>query len=462
MALNRRNFLKQLSALSLIGTQSGLGGTALSALAADHSGYKALVCVFLFGGLDNHDVLIPYDPAEYNEYANRRSSLLGLHGASRARESLLPLAPQGTSTPTKNWALPPELPSVKTLFDSGEASLIANVGPLIEPVTRQSFLDQSVRLPPRLFSHNDQQATWQASAPEGAQFGWGGLFADALLSESASADTLAFSTISSVGGGPFLTGRRAFPYLVSGGRAADIFLLDELDDDESNLRAHLEQHFKGDNYSGSHLLRRDLQNSYRNALETNAAYNAAQLGAPELATAFPQTGLGSQLRGVANSISIRNQLSVSRQVFFVGIGGFDTHDNQAGSLPQLLSELDGAIGAFAEAMRELGQHSNVTLCTASDFGRTLAVNGDGTDHGWGGHQLVVGGAVAGRQIIGTPTPPVFDHDLDAGGGRIIPTLSVEQFAAPLGSWFGLSNEELAFALPSLGNFDSAGLDLFAS
>ncbi|MEM6485376.1 MAG: hypothetical protein AAF662_10380 [Pseudomonadota bacterium] len=226
MALSRRSFLKQLSALSLVGTQSGLGGSALSALAADDSGYKALVCVFLFGGLDNHDVLIPYDSAEYNEYASRRSTLLGLHGASRARESLLPLTPQGTSTSSKQWALPPELPSIKTLFDSGEASLIANVGPLIEPVTRQSFLDQSVRLPPRLFSHNDQQATWQASAPEGAQFGWGGLFADALLSESASADALAFSTISSVGGGPFLTGRRAFPYLVSGGRAADIFLLE--------------------------------------------------------------------------------------------------------------------------------------------------------------------------------------------------------------------------------------------
>ncbi|MEM6485072.1 MAG: DUF1501 domain-containing protein, partial [Pseudomonadota bacterium] len=212
----------------------------------------------------------------------------------------------------------------------------------------------------------------------------------------------------------------------------------------------------------SHLLRRDLQNSYRNALETNAAYNAAQLGAPELGTAFPQTGLGSQLRGVANSISIRDQLGVSRQVFFVGIGGFDTHDNQAGSLPQLLSELDGAIGAFAEAMRELGQHSNVTLFTASDFGRTLAVNGDGTDHGWGGHQLVVGGAVAGTQILGTPAPPVFDHDLDAGGGRVIPGLSVEQFAAPLGSWFGLNNDELASALPSLGNFDSARLNLFSS
>ncbi|MEO0436376.1 MAG: DUF1501 domain-containing protein [Pseudomonadota bacterium] len=462
MPVNRRDFLKQLSAMSLAGTQFGLGGSALSAMAADSSGYKALVCVFLFGGLDNHDFLIPYDQDEYRQFERQRQTLLQIQGQARARESLLPLTPSNAQPGDKVWALPPEMPSLKNMFDAGDASLVANVGPLIEPVTRQGFLDQSVRLPPRLFSHNDQQATWQASAPEGAQFGWGGLFADAVLSESASANALAFSTISSVGGGPFLTGRRAFPYLVSGGRAADIFLLNDLDEEQADFRSLLERHLRGDNFSGSHLIRRDMQNAFRNALETNSAYNAAQSGAPGVSSEFPANELGGQLKGVADAIAIRDRLGVSRQIFFVGMGGFDTHDNQANSLPRLLSNIDGALGAFNNAMREIGMHQNVTLFTASDFGRTLAVNGDGTDHGWGGHHIITGGAVTGSELFGRPTPPVLDHDLDAGGGRIIPAYSVEQFAAPLGSWFGLNSTELNSALPSLRNFDDAALSVFTS
>jgi uncharacterized protein (DUF1501 family) len=150
----------------------------------------------------------------------------------------------------------------------------------------------------------------------------------------------------------------------------------------------------------------------------------------------------------------------SRQIFFVGTGGFDTHSSQAADLPGLLTQIDDALAAFNAAMTELGVSQSVTTFTASDFGRTLAVNGDGTDHGWGGHHIVMGGAVRGRHIFGDVTPAELGHDLDAGGGRLIPSLSVEQLAGPLGRWWGLTESEVAAALPNLGNFDPANLDLF--
>ncbi|MEO1323872.1 MAG: DUF1501 domain-containing protein, partial [Pseudomonadota bacterium] len=169
-------------------------------------------------------------------------------------------------------------------------------------------------------------------------------------------------------------------------------------------------------------------------------------------TAFPGNFLGQQLQAVANTIAIRNSLLVTRQVFFVAIGGFDTHSNQVNDLPGLQSEIDGGVVAFYQAMQELGLGSDVTLFTASDFGRTLAINGDGTDHGWGSHHFVIGDAVQGGQIYGDMPPYEIGHDQDAGNGRLIPTTSVEQFAEPLGRWFGLNNSEIAAALPNLSNF----------
>ncbi|MEL6688045.1 MAG: DUF1501 domain-containing protein, partial [Pseudomonadota bacterium] len=168
---------------------------------------------------------------------------------------------------------------------------------------------------------------------------------------------------------------------------------------------------------------------------------------------FPVTPLGAQLKAVAETINIRDRLFASRQVFFVGLGGFDTHDAQARALPQLLSQIDGALAAFQTAMEALGLSRDVTLFTASDFGRTLSVNGDGTDHGWGGHQIVLGGAVKGGDIYGSLPPPTLGHAADSGGGRLIPSVAVDRYAAELGRWFGLTEAELSSALPGLGNFD---------
>ena len=458
--LNRRLFLKTAGAAAI--TSASVLGRPISfnAHAANTSGYKALVCVFLLGGLDNHDVLLPYDQASYTSFAGARQSLLNRQGSARQRTSLLQIAPtEAGILGGRQVALPPEMPQMKALFDQGRAAIVANVGPLIEPTSRTTFESGAARVPPRLFSHNDQQATWQASAPEGAQFGWGGLFADAVLGSGANTGSPEFTTIASTEVGPFLTGRTARAYNVDVGGAATLDALEDLrasdlPSEERRILEGLQQQLRADNFRGNHILERDFANAVNGGFRSNSTYDQARRNGSGLSTSFPGTPLGQQLRSVAETIAVRGQLSVSRQIFYVGIGGFDTHSNQAGSLPALLGQIDGGIAAFYAAMQELGVGNDVTLFTASDFGRTLAVNGDGTDHGWGGHSFVVGGSVRGKQIYGSVPDFSIGHDADSGGGRLIPSVSVEQFAAPLGRWFGLTESELATALPNLANFDA--------
>ncbi|MEO1041092.1 MAG: DUF1501 domain-containing protein [Pseudomonadota bacterium] len=467
MTTNRRTFLKGAGAAAI--SAAGVSGVpaTFTAHAAGTSGYKALVCVFLFGGLDNHDFILPYDQSSYDAFASIRQTLLTTQGTSRDRASLLALNPLNASDfGSRQFALPPEMPLLKGLFDSGNMALVGNVGPLIEPVTRTTFENGSARVPPRLFSHNDQQATWQSSEPEGAQFGWGGLFADAMLSAGGNAASPEFTTISSSEVGPFLTGNVAQPYQVSVEGSAQIAVLEDLDEgtltgDEAAFFAHVKDRFRAQGFNGTNILAQDLATKFRDGIDTNDQYDEARAALSPLATSFPQNSLGFQLRSVAETIAIRGALSASRQIFFVGIGGFDTHSSQARTLPSLLSSMDAGLAAFNSAMIELGLSNDVTLFTASDFGRTLAVNGDGTDHGWGGHQLVMGGAVNGNRIFGTLPEPVLDTEQDTGGGRWIPSLSVEQYADPLGQWWGLTPSEVSTALPNLSNFSGAGLTLFA-
>lgn len=436
---------------------------AITSHAANTSGYKALVCVFLLGGLDGHDVLLPYDSASYDAFANIRQALIATQGANRQRANLKPLVPRtDTVLASRQIALPPEMPNVKSLFDRGDAAIISNVGPLIEPVTRTTFQSSGAKLPPRLFSHNDQQATWQASAPEGAQFGWGGLFADAVLAAGANASRQEFTTITSGEFGPLLSGRLSSPYTFSTDGPAELFLLadlkqTDLDPERRDLLEAIRQTLGSPTLDGAHILERDMVRAIDGGLRTNDLFNSARSRAASFNASF--TGpLGAQLRAVAETISLRSELFASRQIFFVGVGGLDTHSAQATTLPALLAQIDAGIGAFHAAMGELGLENDVTLFTASDFGRSLVVNGNGTDHGWGGHQFAVGGAVNGGNIYGSLPPPAVGHQADTGNGRIIPSVSVEEYAAKLGSWFGLSEGELNASLPNLGNFSRSGLD----
>lgn len=442
-----------------VAAMTGIAPALLPGVAAASSnpGYKALVCVFLYGGLDNHDTIIPYDQNAYTRWAQIRNSLVQAQGASRARSSLLALNPLNASNfDNRQFALPPEMSGLHSLFQSGQAAIMGNVGPLIEPVTRTSFEAESSRLPSRLFSHNDQQATWMSSSPEGAQFGWGGFFGDAL--QPTAGNGTAFANITTGGGELLITGRNSAPYQIDSAGAQTIQLLEETNDAVANNL--MREHFRANRFRTTNLIGQDMANKIQTSFDANAQFNAALQGASPLATQFPTSPLGGQLGAVARTISIRSQLDVNRQIFVVGLGGFDTHSGQAQSLPEGLKQVDEAIVAFNSAMIELGISNDVTLFTASDFGRTLAINGDGTDHGWGGHHFVVGGSVAGQTIYGDIPISDFGHELDSGSGRLIPTTSVEQYASSLGRWFGLNPTELATALPNLGNF-AAGPELFS-
>jgi uncharacterized protein (DUF1501 family) len=463
----RRNFLKFTAAtpLAVAGGSMFNALTSMNAQAISTDGYKALVCVFLFGGMDCHDTVLPYDQASYNSYAGIRASLLDAYaslpgGSTRARSALLPLSPATAQFGGRQFALPPQMSALHDLFADGNAAVVGNVGPLLEPTDRAGFRSGAAALPKRLFSHNDQQSTWMSFAPEGAQLGWGGRFGDFAAAANANTESI-FSQISVFGNTVFLSGDLVGPYQIGADGVPSIYLLDRVGNGvPASLEPFVKAHFISAGAQRSNLFERDFINISRESFAANDSLESALRIAPDLATQFPASPLGGQLNAVARTMAVRDVLGASRQVFFVGIGGFDTHSAQATALPALQTDLSNSIAALFAATRELGIEANVTTFTAADFGRTLTVNGDGTDHGWGGHHFVVGGAVKGGDIYGDIPVAELGHDQDSGNGRLIPSVSVEQLAAPLGAWYGLNEQEIALALPGLKAFGGGGLDLF--
>jgi uncharacterized protein (DUF1501 family) len=463
----RRNFLK-LSTAAPLGV---MGGSVLSSLASmnaqaiDTNGYKALVCVFLFGGMDCHDTVLPYDQGSYNKYTGIRSSLLQAYaalpgGSSRARQALLPLAPATANFGGRQFALPPQMSALHGLFNQGNAAIVGNVGPLLRPTDRAGFVSGTAALPKRLFSHNDQQSTWMSFAPEGSQLGWGGRFGDIAARANANVEN-SFSQISLAGNTVFLSGERVGPYQIGVDGVQSILLLERSGNGvPAALEPILRNHFTSAGSNRSNLFERDVVNLSQKSFDANDLLDAALRTAPDLSTAFPASPLGGQLGAVARTIAVRDVLGASRQIFFIGMGGFDTHSAQATTLPALQQDISDSMAAFFAATQEMGIETDVTTFTAADFGRTLTANGDGTDHGWGSHHFVVGGGVKGRDIYGDIPVAELGHSQDSGNGRLIPSVSVEQFAAPLGAWYGLSPAELNSALPGLANFPGGGLGLF--
>lgn len=456
---NRRNFLKTLAAAPAAMTVGSMGNMlALAPVqAAEVSDYRALVCVFLFGGMDCHDTVLPYDVDSYDQYTQIRASLMQSYaalpgGSTRNRSDLLPLQPATAEFGGRQFALPPQLAGIHQLFGEGKAAIVGNVGPLSVPTTRAQFLSNGVDLPARLFSHNDQQSTWMSFGPEGSQLGWGGLFGDAAIASGANTQPI-FSQVSVAGNSVFLTGSDVAPYQISAAGVPSISLIDAAGNRFSpQAQALVRSHLAAEGTQRTNLFEHDFVNLSQVSLDANDLLDSALQSGDNVSTPFPETGLGAQLSAVARTIAVRESLGVARQVFFVAMGGFDTHSAQAADLPGLQQELGDAIAAFYSATQELGVADSVTTFTAADFGRTLTVNGDGTDHGWGAHHFVVGGAVNGGDIYGDIPVPTLGHAQDAGNGRLIPTTSVEQFAHPLGKWFGLTDSELGDALPGLAQF----------
>ncbi|NNC36045.1 MAG: DUF1501 domain-containing protein, partial [Hyphomonadaceae bacterium] len=394
---DRRSFLKgasSASAVSFAGATSLLAALGNSkAYAADVSGYKAIVCLFFFGGQDAHDTVLPYDQASYDRYAELRPGLLGDYaaqegGSSRDRDRLLPLNPTNSAQfGSRQFALPEALGPLKNLFDNGNAAVIGNVGPLVEPANADEFENQTKEFPRRLFSHNDQQSTWLSAAPEGEIFGWGGKIADTVNASNANQNEI-FSAISTFGNTVFLAGNEARPYNLSvngppevnGLRNFNSGLLGTVASDPTAVQI-LEDHYKSIGAERANLFERDVAAINSRAFISNEQFSAALDSATPIATPFPQSSVGTQLQAVANAINVRDTLGMARQVFFVAMGGFDTHDNQADDLTGLHAQYAAAINSFYSATVEMGLQNDVTLFTAADFGRALLENGNGTDHG---------------------------------------------------------------------------------
>ncbi len=465
-AVTRREILKTASLLSAYGAAPfAMNLLPFNALAASTNGYKALVCVFLFGGMDNHDTVLPFDDVSYNQFTTLRRTLMneynGLQGgSSRTQARLLALNPANAAAfGGRQFALPEALAPIQQLFAAGQAAIVGNVGPLIIPINRAQWRSGGARVPSRLFSHNDQQSTWMAAAPEGARFGWGGRLADMAIASSANANA-SFTAISAAGSTVYLSGEVANGFSVGANGPAQIRAINGSSlYGSSALPGQISNLVQDAPNARTNLFERDVAGIHRRSIALNRDLQVALASQPPFTTVFPTSGLAQQMQTVARMIAARSVLGVSRQIFFVSTGGYDTHSSQAPTLTGLHTTLAGAIRAFYDATVELGVQNDVTAFTASDFGRTLAVNGDGSDHGWGAHHFVVGGAVNGNRIVGDIPPPVVNHDQDSGSGRLIPTTSVEQFAASLAAWFGLTAGEIQEALPNLGSF-SGPIDLF--
>jgi uncharacterized protein (DUF1501 family) len=445
---SRRDFLKAtLTSAGALGAFAKFG--AMNALASTSAPYQALVCIYLAGGNDGHNLVIPIATAQqsYTVYAQGRQNLAQPQG------SLLPIHNGGDT-----YGLHPLMPEIAALYNAGNAAILANVGMLVQPTTRAIFQSNNLALlPAQLFSHSDQTNQWQSAIPNGtASTGWGGRVEDNLQARyNANAN---FTSITSTSGcGLFCTGQQTFAATVPVGGAS----LLEGATTPARLAA-VQQLMTFSN--GLQLVQAANATLSRGVGFSQALTNA--LKSVHLTTVFPQTLIGQQLQTVAQIISIQNQLGVNRQIFFCQLGGFDTHGAQLGTQDPLLQQLSQAVGAFYFALsKELGQDRNTVTFTASEFGRTLQPNGNaGTDHGWGSHHLIIGagsingGPLYGGQIFGKFPSLVLNGADDANTrGTLVPTTSVDQYAATLAQWFGVTAANVPGLFNYVGNFPTSNL-----
>lgn len=455
MDASRRAFLKRASAVSLAGAATPFVmdlaaiGEASAATASD---YKALVCVFLYGGNDYANTLVPYDSTQYAVYAAQRP---GLNYAQSALAATA-LKPSVALPNGAQYALAPELAKLLPIFDAGRMAVMLNLGTLVQPTTKAQYQANSVPLPPKLLSHNDQQSYWQSSKPEGSTSGWGGRIGDLL---QAGNGTSTLTCINASGNAVFLTGNAAVQYSITPSGPIALNARNALQG-SAQAATLLKQLIAGG--GSSHVFGSTFGTIGNRALGLYDQISTALTAAPATTTVFPaaadtQSSLGAQLQEVARLISVSSQLGAKRQVFFVSTSRFDTHDGLDTLHPVLMTNLADALRAFYDTTVELGVASQVTTFTASDFGRALTSNNDGTDHGWGSMHFVLGGAVNGGRYYGINPTLANNGPDDIGQGRLIPTMSVDQYGATLASWFGVSATDLPTVLPNIGNYASSPL-----
>jgi uncharacterized protein (DUF1501 family) len=445
--LSRRGFIR--AGAATVGTLALRPFGLLPALAQSSGNYRALVCVFLFGGNDSNNTVIPVDDASFQAYTSIRGSL-----ALTSSE----LTPTVYSVSNAPYAFHGKLPELASMFSSKELAVMANTGSLVQPLTQAQYQNAQAPIPLNLFSHSDQQLQWQTSIAQGnSPTGWAGRVADYLASQKINSSN--FPAFLSVAGNS-LEGQGAAtqPVAITPGQSLTLKGFSSSAASQARLNA-LTSLLTTDN--GVSLVQA-ANNTMANSIADAAALEAALAKTSPLKTQFPTTNLGSQLQQVAQIIQVQSYLGMSRQIFFCSLGGFDTHTGELEAHNNLYPQLSQALAAFYDATQELGMAENVTAFTESDFSRTFQpTTTDGSDHAWGSHHLLLGGAVKGGQIFGQF--PTFElggpNDTDTRG-RWIPTTSVDQYGASLCSWFGIPDSALATVFPNFANFGSQKLAFF--
>jgi len=440
MTISRRDFLRifgETIAYSLL-----LPSVNVSAAATNHSNdYKALVCIFLYGGNDGNNMIIPYD--QYEDYASVRNTAQNLN---IQKSSLLPI--KAPSHNNLNFGFHPSMSELQSLYTSGKLAVLCNTGPLNKLIDRQQYLI-GTDFPEQLFSHSSQQAEWQSATTSLldplANTGWGGRISDTLQTYKLSNKLPVITSFS--GNALFNNGQITKPF-EPGNRLAGINS-SASDSRYRAFRSLLEA-------TGLPTISQAINNKLITAIDNSELYNTAISSSASFKTVFPSGLLATQLLNVAKTIAVRSKLSSQKQIFFVSLNGFDTHTNQLTQQASLLRQISQSMAAFYSAMNELGVENNVTSFTMSDFARTFQPNANGgSDHGWGNHHLILGGAVKGGDFYGKfPSLALAGADDSGNQGRWIPSTSVEQYAGILTGWLGITEKEILRIFPKLSEFSA--------
>ena len=473
MKQSRREFLVRstCAGLSAAAAQASLRKFGLMNLYAKPSAptdYRAMVCIFLDGGNDSNNMIIPTD-SHYNQYATARPAASGLQIPNVGLPGgLLPLANSPANLPGRTFGFHPSLPEIVALYNANKLGVISNVGPLVVPVNQTNIDD--LPTPYSLFSHSDQIDCWQTGrSDQRISTGWGGRSADIAVNCNGGSGFPVVTTIS--GASTFCVGAGQRPLAIDTGALDQVLVLNGFNGSPADVARKNAMDYAR-TIDRTATLIAAASDTTQQAVDISAALSVD----PTLTTVFPDSDLGSQLQQVAKVMKLNMsspELSLNRQIFYVETGGYDTHQDQLTDQADRLVELSQAMLAFYNATVELGIPDRVVTFTLSDFGRTLEPSGDngsvGSDHGWGSHQFVMGGAVAGGNFYGVPNPltnSIFP-DLVKGGlddisnddrGRWIPSTSVEQYGATLARWFGVSALDLPTVFPNIGNFPTQTLD----
>ncbi len=465
--ISRRSFIGQagcaaMGSTAFLSTALNLGmintAAARPHIINNSEDYKAIVCILLAGGADTYNVLVPTETSEYNDYAATRSSLALSNDFANGQ--LLPL---NYNNAGRTFAVHGGMSRVRDLFDAGNLSFVSNIGTLIEPIADRNEFESGLKnLPLGLYSHNDQIMQWQTSVPQDrSAFGVGGRIAD-ILGDMNTIPQISMN-ISLDGKNRFQSGQQTLEYSINDNTSSANIGIDGLPSWYSNsgflnqVRDEAVDSMVEDIYSNI------FQNTYssltRQSKESIQLFATALDKGSPLNTVFSDTGLSRDLRMMANVINVQQHLGANRQIFFTTFGGWDHHNNVIGQQAGMLPILSNALGEFNDALIEMGMQDKVTTFTISDFARTLTSNGNGSDHAWGGNQIVMGGAINGGNIFGTfPSLNLQESNLINLNerGRMLPTTSVDEFYAEIALWYGVSPNDMNYILPNLCNFYSPG------